>query len=309
MAVSDIANLPMVRSAASQSVDLSGAQVLALSNAAPVQVPSMQGGLPLLVGDKLAVTAFSNRSGMFLTAVVRTVDASGNPTARTITWEYDAAYTAQTFVLDLPNPGTFQAVSLYWNGTNLNNAWMYATAGITNIQTGTQPYVQLVADYLSTIGQASWPGRGIKPPTEGAGFTYTLGAGAVQPDKNWLVRVPTGVRWTVHWFGFDFVTSSAPGDRQIITQALWGLFDTQEWTGAILPAVPASTTVHASYDAFGEDWQNGGVQYRCPLPRPFYLHGCDSLLTAITGIDTADQVNNFRLGITEHYLPDQLACD
>ena len=305
----DVSRMAQVQGGGGPSPDLSGAPLIKVLQDTSAQAPSTQGGLPLLVGDSLAVTAFSNQGGRNITASGRFVNASGTAVPFTQTWEYDTAYTPQTFVMALPQPGTFQSVSLRWDGTQLNNAWMYATAGIANLATGPIPYLQLVADYLSSIGTASWPGRGIKPPTEGSGFSYTLNGGSPGAGNQLTVTVPIGARWDVHWFGFNFTTSSTMADRLISVQALWGLVDGEEWTGAIIPAVPASASVWASFDSYGQDWQNGGIQYRCPLPRPFYLHGCDKIITTISNLDTDNEIVEMLLGITEHYLPDQLSCD
>lgn len=307
MPLADIAKLTMVNTAAADGVALGGAQIISLNAQQPITIPSGQTGVPLLVGDRLQISCFGNLDNVAVTANVRYVNSQGAAQAVTLTWTYAAKYTPQQFFMDLPQPGYLQSVTLSWTPTIFGNVWMYASAGVVNSATGPVPYLTLVGDYLTTLGTATWPGRGLIHPLDHAGFSYAFIGDEPLAGDGWQQRVPTGVRWTVNFVSVVLKTSTAMGPRTLQLGVNWNKGG--QWNSTLPVQVDASTTVFGQWDEYAQDFQNGVVVYRGPLPKPFYVLGCDILFGANDTFDAADQWQAPTIGITEHYQPDQTSCD
>lgn len=305
--VLNIAALPQIKTAGGPSPDLSGAPIIALQDA---QLPSFSGGqpgLPLLVGDQLQVTAFANTDNAAITVNGRYVNASGQAAFFTQTWNTGPAYAPNQFTMDLP-AGLLQCVTLTWEPNEFGLVWCYGTAGvIASGSSSKQPYLLLVGDYLTPLGTASWPGRGVINPQAGAGFSYTVAAEQPAAGDGWTIRVPPGVRWTIHWVSNTLICSGS-GDPRTLNLTV-GTFN-GGWVSNLPVQAAAGTNVVAQWDDFGQDFQNDAVVFRGPLPKPFYLLGCDQLRATNDTLQPDDQYLAAAIGITEHYYqPQQTVCD
>ena len=231
--------------------------------------------------------------------------ANGQTYGFTQTYPMPVAYNPYTFLQPAPG-GTLQSLALYVQLTNPNMCWCYATAGLVNPVSGLgTPYFNLIGDYISNQAGASYPGRGVIPPEQGEGLTYSLDGGGLDSGDTWGFVCPDYVQWDIHSASVELVTSSAVGNRYLNARAeiFVGPRQYTAWQNTISTPIPAGTTVQGVWDGYGNDYQNGGTLVRGLMPRRLTLHGADAFGSFLTPVDLGDMYSYITMQVTERYTP------
>jgi hypothetical protein len=145
----------------------------------------------------------------------------------------------------------------------------------------------LVADYLTSAYQPSWPFGQPGSATDGAGFIYQPVGGQPPVGGNASIVQPAGTRWKIHSIMSQLQTSAAVGNRQfqfrILTGSPFGWISTAAATQAASLTYNYQIAPGTNLDATVPQTQT------MPLPTDLILRGGVTLETTAIGLQAGDQ--------------------
>jgi hypothetical protein len=215
-------------------------------------------------------------------------------------------YTLQNLTNDrTPNTLTVNQLSGYLVGVVVGPPGVVLSRGQTFTQvavsrgTPTNPLMLLVlvADYLTSAFQPTWPGAQIRGATEGPGMIVTYLGAVPGTGAETLVNQPPRTRWRLLSAFATLETAANAGNREPtinLSQGSQTLFQVAEPT-----PIPASQTVQCSWGSGVSQSPSAGNVQGAPLPIEFYLADSGIVTTATIGMFNADQWSALAVQVEE----------
>lgn len=157
--------------------------------------------------------------------------------------------------------------------------------------------ITLVADYLSTAFQPSWPYGGLRGSTDGPGLAYGTNGGIPLAGADASVSVPTNARWSVLSVKVHLLTDAVAGNRQVSLLCID--------SGGTAWEIGATTTQGPSL-GYDYTWAPG-LQFNAtvpteqcaPMPMGVLLPAGSTLTATMTGRDAGDQFSAVAVALQE----------
>lgn len=183
-------------------------------------------------------------------------------------------------------------------GVTLGRGQTFASVAVVR-GTPANPYMveTLIADYLTSAFQPSWPQGEMRSAVEGAGFLYSALEGFPGLATNLALALPAATRWRVSALETILTTSAAAGNRQVnfqITQGGQAIF-----RGYALNTQGPSQTITYDYGVNLPLAAIGALSQTVPLPDALFISAPAQITTQNTNLQAGDSFNGLTVAVEE----------
>jgi hypothetical protein len=184
------------------------------------------------------------------------------------------------------------------SGVAVQRGQMFVSLAVVRGTASNPLFVEtLIADYLTSAFQPSWPQGEMRSAVEGAGFLYTALEGFPGFGADLALALPAATRWRVAALETILTTSAAAGNRQVnfqITQGGQAIF-----RGYALNTQGPSQTITYSYGVNLPLAAIGTLSQTVPLPDALFISAPAQITTLNTNLQAGDSFNGLQVAVEE----------